>query len=160
MAMAYLLTGANLGDRKKQLELAASLIQEWAGPITLSSGCYETAPWGKTDQPAFLNQALCVCTTLSPQELLNTLLQIEQQAGRVRSEKYGPRVLDIDILLYDQLVLQEKDLVIPHPALPARRFALLPLAEIAPTLWHPTEQCSISALLQRCSDPGGVIKVS
>jgi 2-amino-4-hydroxy-6-hydroxymethyldihydropteridine diphosphokinase len=92
--------------------------------------------------------------------LLNTLLQIEQQAGRVRSEKYGPRLLDIDILLYDQLVLQEKDLVIPHPALPARRFALLPLAEIAPTLWHPTEQCSISALLQRCSDTGGVIKVS
>lgn len=160
MAIAYLLTGANLGDRKKQLEIAASLIQDCAGPITAASGFYETAPWGKPDQPFFLNQALGIRTLLSPQELLNKMLQIEQQMGRIRSEKYGPRVIDIDILLYEQLALQEEHLTIPHPALPDRRFALLPLAEIAATCWHPTLRCSISTLLERCADSGAVSKVS
>lgn len=160
MAIAYLLTGANLGDRKKQLEIAASLIQDCAGPITATSAFYETAPWGKTDQPAFLNQALGIRTLLSPQELLKRMLQIEQQMGRIRSEKYGPRVIDIDILLYEQLALQEKDLTIPHPALPDRRFALLPLAEIAAACWHPTMRCSIGTLLERCADTGAVSKVS
>jgi 2-amino-4-hydroxy-6-hydroxymethyldihydropteridine diphosphokinase len=156
MATVYLLTGSNLGDRKKQLRQAAALIDNQAGPVTATSLLYETAPWGKIDQPAFLNQAICIATEKTPQALLATLLSIEQQMGRIRAERYGPRIIDIDILLYDQLIVQEDSLQIPHPELPRRRFALLPLAEIAAGLWHPTFCCSIETLLQQTEDQGPV----
>lgn len=156
MSTAYLLTGSNMGDRSKQLLQAAALIAQQAGTITIASSLYETAPWGKTDQPAFLNQALCVTTQLSPSDLLSTLLLIEQQMGRIRTERYGPRIIDIDVLLYDQLVIQDQQLTIPHIELPNRRFALLPLCEIAPLVWHPTQACTIEALLQQCPDQSPV----
>jgi 2-amino-4-hydroxy-6-hydroxymethyldihydropteridine diphosphokinase len=156
MATVYLLTGSNLGDRKKQLEQAATQIDQQAGRITSVSSLYETAPWGKTDQPAFLNQALCISTQQTPQTLLATLLSVEQQMGRVRSTRYGPRVIDIDILLYDRLVIEEDDLNIPHAELASRRFALLPLAEIAAKHWHPKLHCTIHTLLQQCRDQSPV----
>jgi 2-amino-4-hydroxy-6-hydroxymethyldihydropteridine diphosphokinase len=156
MATVYLLTGSNLGDRTLQLQQAAARIDQQAGSIEKSSLCYETAPWGKTDQPAFLNQALCITTVFSPTDLLRTLLSIEQQLGRVRAERYGPRAIDIDILLYDDWVVQEDQLAIPHPELPYRRFALLPLAEIAPLGWHPTLKCTVEALLLNCTDQSPV----
>jgi 2-amino-4-hydroxy-6-hydroxymethyldihydropteridine diphosphokinase len=156
MITAYLLTGSNLGDREKQLEQAAAHIGLQAGRVTSHSSLYETAPWGKTDQPAFLNQALCVTTDLSPQSLMATLLSIEQRMGRFRAERYGPRVIDIDILLYDQVVVEEDLLQIPHTELPFRRFALLPLAEIAGGCWHPKLRCSIDTLLQQCQDQSPV----
>lgn len=159
MAIAYLLIGANLGDRRIQLQQAVTLIGQQAGPVTGMSSLYETAPWGKTDQPAFLNQALCITTSLSPQELLETLLRIEQQLGRIRTEKYGPRTIDIDILLYDQSCVQEEHLIIPHPELPRRRFALLPLAEIAPGYEHPILLATIDHLLLQCPDLGQATKV-
>jgi len=160
MPLAYLLTGANLGERKKQLELATALIFERAGAKVALSAYYESTAWGKTDQPAFLNQAICIHTSLPPETLLHQLLLIEQQLGRVRGEKYGPRLIDIDILLYDQLHLQQQELVIPHPELPNRRFALVPLAEIAVDYCHPVLHCTVGTLLAHCTDQGEVFKIS
>jgi 2-amino-4-hydroxy-6-hydroxymethyldihydropteridine diphosphokinase len=152
MNKVYLLTGGNLGDREKNLQQAADHINVTCGQIVRSSSFYETAAWGKTDQPAFLNQALELHTTLSPEALMEQLLEIENIMGRKRTEKLGPRIIDIDMLLYEDRVLDTSLLKLPHPALPQRRFALVPLAEIAPRLLHPVLYKTISQLLQECSD--------
>ena len=157
---AYLLTGANLGNRAANLARARELIGLHAGRVEAASALYETAAWGKEDQPAFLNQALVIRTELSPRRLLRRLLKLERQMGRIRGEKYGPRLIDMDILLYDQEVHQYPLLTLPHPALPGRRFALLPLAEIAPGLVHPVLQKSIAELLEECPDTLAVKKYS
>src|SRR5690349_9825209 len=107
MNEAYLLTGGNMGDRESNLARARELIGKKAGQVRKASGLYETAAWGKTDQPSFLNQALLVKTMLEPAQLLKELLEVEKQIGRVRLEKYGPRIIDIDILLYDNKVVKE-----------------------------------------------------
>src|SRR5690606_6131161 len=122
------------------------------GPIVQSSSLYETAAWGKTDQPAFLNQVLEVKTVLSPEQVLQGINQIEQELGRIRHEHWGARVIDIDILFYDQLILQTQRLTIPHPQLHLRRFTLLPLSEIAPQLMHPVLNQPVTQLLQDCPD--------
>jgi 2-amino-4-hydroxy-6-hydroxymethyldihydropteridine diphosphokinase len=153
MNKAYLLTGGNMGNREKNLARAKALISELAGKVTKASHLYETAAWGKTDQPSFYNQALEVETTLSPKELLQQLLEIEKKLGRKRDEKYGPRTIDIDILLYGDHICNEPQLRIPHPELHNRRFALTPLAEIGPGLVHPAFQRSITELLAICPDP-------
>ena len=152
MNKAYLLTGGNKGNRKASLEKAAELIAMRCGRILLYSSLYETAAWGKTDQPAFLNQALILETNLSPTVLMQQLLEIESRLGRIRNEKYGPRVIDIDMLLYDDLVMQTDLLTLPHPELTRRRFALEPLAEIAPALTHPVVHKTIHELLSACED--------
>lgn len=157
---AYLLTGGNLGDRAANLSRARELIGLHAGSVVAASSLYETAAWGNEDQPAFLNQALVIETELSPRRLIRRLLKLEKQMGRVREEKYGPRLIDIDILLYDQQVHQYPLLTLPHPALPQRRFALMPLAEIAPGLIHPVLNMSIRELLSECPDPLPVKKYS
>jgi 2-amino-4-hydroxy-6-hydroxymethyldihydropteridine diphosphokinase len=154
MTTAYLLTGSNLGQREEFLQKALEQISLRAGRCSGVSSLYETAPWGKTDQPSFLNQAIELETSLSPQELLNVLLEIELELGRTRQEKYGPRTIDIDILLYGNEVIQEPQLQIPHPQLGNRRFALLPLLELAPELAHPVTGISIKALLDQCPDEG------
>jgi len=150
---AYLLLGSNLGDRAALLAEARAQLAAVAGSITAQSAIYETAAWGKEDQPAFLNQALALRTTLTPRELLECCLATERAAGRERRERWGSRTLDVDILLYDNAVLDEPGLTLPHPRLAERRFALLPLAEIAGQLQHPTLHQSISELLSRCPDP-------
>lgn len=152
MPNLYLLLGGNLGDRTLYLSQACERIAAQVGPITQSSSLYETAAWGKTDQPAFLNQVLEVQTTLSPEQVLQTINQIEQDLGRIRHEHWGARVIDIDILFYDELVLQSQRLTIPHPQLHLRRFTLLPLGEIAPHMQHPVLHMQVTQLLQNCSD--------
>ena len=126
-----------MGNRKRQLQQAAALIAKRCGEVLAASPLFETAAWGKTDQPAFLNQALLIETILEPEELLEQLLQIEAHSGRIRKERYGPRLIDIDILLYEDQVIHTASLTIPHPRLPQRRFALAPLAAIAPDVIHP-----------------------
>lgn len=152
MSTAYLLTGGNLGNRSAYLQEARKLVQQYCGKIVHFSAIYETAAWGVTDQPSFYNQALVVETTLTPQHLMQQLLEIEEKMGRKRILKMGPRIIDLDILLIDDLVLSSDLLTLPHPALPGRRFALLPLSEIAPALIHPALHKTISQLLAECTD--------
>ncbi|MDO6389114.1 2-amino-4-hydroxy-6-hydroxymethyldihydropteridine diphosphokinase [Pontibacter sp. BT731] len=152
MPKLYLLLGGNLGDRPLYLFQARERIAAQIGPIAQSSSLYETAAWGKTDQPAFLNQVLEVETDLSPEQVLQGINQIEQELGRIRHEHWGARVIDIDILFYDLLVMQTQRLTIPHPQLHLRRFTLLPLSEIAPQLLHPVLNQPVTQLLHDCPD--------
>lgn len=157
MAQTFLLLGANLGDRAATLRRATDLIAARLGPVVRQSGLYETAPWGITDQPAFLNQVLVVETTLEPEAVLEKTQAIEQALGRVRHEQWGARTIDIDILYYDSLILQTHRLTIPHPFLHQRRFTLVPLAEIAPDFVHPVLKKTTVELLADCEDTGEVI---
>ncbi len=150
--LAYLLLGGNLGDRAAYLRAARAALAA-AGEITAASGLYETAAWGRADQPAYLNQALALRTTLAPGALLAHCLATEAAAGRQRHERWGSRTLDVDILLYDAAVVDAPGLAVPHPRLPLRRFALVPLAEIAAAAVHPQLHQTIGELLRRCPDP-------
>lgn len=152
MPKVYLLLGGNLGDRTLYLEQARGKIAELVGVVKLKSDLYETAAWGKTDQPSFLNQVLEVETPLLPEQVLLTINTIEQDLGRERFEHWGSRVIDIDILFYDNLVLKTQRLTIPHPHLHTRRFTLAPLAEIAPAFIHPVLNKTIIKLLSECED--------
>jgi 2-amino-4-hydroxy-6-hydroxymethyldihydropteridine diphosphokinase len=153
MNISYLLIGGNQGDRLAQLASARDLITDAGGQILLASALYETAAWGKTDQPDFLNQALKVSTSQDAPAWLLTLLDIEERMGRRRAEKYGPRVIDIDILFFNNSIIREPGLSIPHPEIQHRRFALTPLEEIAPFLIHPVLHKTIRQLLAECTDP-------
>jgi 2-amino-4-hydroxy-6-hydroxymethyldihydropteridine diphosphokinase len=138
MHNVYLLLGSNLGDREKFLQKAIHELTARVGEVSRTSSVYETQSWGKTDAPHYLNQVVLVQTALSPHEVLNTIQSIEQAAGRERLEQWGSRTLDIDILYYDELIIQEPPyLVIPHPRLHERLFTLIPLVEIAPDYQHP-----------------------
>lgn len=148
----YLLTGGNLGDREENLSTARAYIDKKCGRVTKSSSLYETAAWGKSDQPSFLNQALEIQTALTPQNLLQKILDIEKEIGRVREEKYGPRIIDIDILLFNDKIYNFSLLKIPHPEMQNRRFVLVPLAEIAPGVIHPVFKKTIAELLTICPD--------
>lgn len=147
MPTAYLSTGSNMGKRHEMLLKAISLLSASAGEIVTLSRVVETPAWGKTDQPDFLNQVLVLKTTLPPRELLNTILDIEMQMGRNRIEKWGPRIIDIDILFYDDEIINEDGLQIPHPWMHERRFVLEPLSEIAPDLLHPLLKKNMAELL-------------
>ena len=151
--IAYLLLGSNIGDRAAHLQQARKALAAAAGKLVAVSSLYETAAWGLEDQPAFLNQALAVRTALSAPALLAACLATEQQAGRERLQRWGARTLDVDILLYGQEIIATPTLIVPHPALPARRFALLPLAQIAPHLVHPQLHQTVAELLAACPDP-------
>lgn len=150
---AYLLTGSNLGNRNRYLQEAGAAINVKTGRIVQASSVYETAAWGKEDQPAFLNQVLQIETHLAPDALMEALLEIEQQLGRTRSTPMAARTIDIDVLLYNNLSYQSARITLPHPALHLRRFVLTPLAEIAPAIVHPVLNKQIRTLLQECTDP-------
>ncbi len=158
MNKAFLLTGGNLGDRVNNMKHCSFLIEKSCGALIKKSSLYETAAWGKKDQPDFLNQVLLIDTPLTPESLLSALLTIEQQMGRYRGEKYGPRIIDIDILLYNDEVISEPRLTIPHPRMQERRFVLEPINEISPGMIHPVLHKSMLQLLKECSDPLAVHK--
>ena len=151
MNNVYLLIGGNVGNRLQNLRHAVDQLSSW-GTVVQHSSIYETAAWGKTEQPSFLNQALEYQTDLAPQALIRTILQIEEEMGRRRTEKFGPRIIDIDILFFNSEIVQEPHLTIPHPEIQNRRFALVPMAEIAPQLIHPLMHKTIRQLLQECPD--------
>lgn len=160
MNTAYLLIGGNMGNREEQLTAAKEAIEKQCGRLVRQSSLYETAAWGEEKQASFLNQALELLTPLHPEELLHTVLLIEEKSGRKREMQYGPRLIDIDILLFNSAVVQKANLVIPHPQLHNRRFALTPLAEIAPEVVHPVLVKSIKQLLDECPDKLNVQKIS
>ena len=160
MNKAYLLTGSNMGDREQQLATAREMLNLLCGNINAASCLYETAAWGNTDQPAFLNQALELETSLNARQLIRRILRIEKLMGRIRKEKYGPRLIDIDILLFNNENHNYPLLKLPHPEMQNRRFALLPLAEIAPEKVHPLLNKTVKELLNECTDELEVKKIA
>ena len=150
--LAYLLLGSNLGNRAALLAAARQELAATAGEIVAESGLYETAAWGRENQPAFLNQALALRTELRCEALLAACQAAERHAGRQRLEHWGSRTLDVDILLFGAEIIDMPALTVPHPRLPERRFALGPLAEIAAPLRHPQLHETIETLLLRCPD--------
>jgi len=165
MAIAYLLLGTNIGARKRHLERARALLEDHClreelfpsqpGRVDIQrvSHVYETAAWGKIEQDDYLNQVIGVSTTLIPQRLLKLISEIETRMGRVRKKVWEPRIIDLDILFYGNQIICEEKLIVPHPHLQDRRFALTPLAEIAPSLVHPIIGKTIQELLRTCADP-------
>lgn len=151
--------GTNLGDRQANLQRAIVEIEQNIGSILDCSSVYETEPWGVTDQPSFYNQVLKVATSLDPLQLLTATLAIEKEMGRVRTGRYGARIIDIDILFFEDLVIETAQLTIPHPRITERNFVLAPLAEIAPDLVHPMSHQTISAIWDAGNDQLGVKKI-
>lgn len=160
MYTTYLLLGSNLGDSRKYLADAILEIEDRLGMLQKKSSLYQTASWGRHDQPDFINQVIELKTNLNPAMLLAGILKIEQDLGRKRVQKWGSRTIDIDILLFEDQVVNEADLVIPHPYLPVRRFSLMPLCEIASDRIHPLSGKTIRELLSELSDDLYVKKLS
>lgn len=152
MNKAYLLLGSNLGDRLEHLNNALKIIQEDIGAIVKSSPVYETEPWGLHDQPYFLNQAILVETLKSPVDLLEYLKHIEKKLKREHFEKWGARSIDIDILFYNDEIINSDLLTVPHPFFHKRNFSLIPLNKIAPDLHHPVLKKQVRQLLQESND--------
>ena len=149
----YISLGSNKGARRQMLAAAAKQLIFSGNRIIKESLVYETAPWGKSEQPAFLNQVLQIGTLLRPADLMSSLLKIESQLGRIRgTEKWLERPIDIDILFYGSSVVAEERLNIPHPELQNRRFVLIPLVEIAPDFIHPVFKKPVFELLRECKD--------
>ncbi|GAA0545555.1 2-amino-4-hydroxy-6-hydroxymethyldihydropteridine diphosphokinase [Chitinophaga japonensis] len=149
-----------MGNRTQHLQEAAALIGQQAGKVIKASALYETAPWGNVQQPDYLNQALQISTPLSPLPLLHTLLKIERDIGRIRQEKWGARVIDIDIIFYDDQVISLPELKLPHPRMQHRQFVLVPLNEILPDWEHPVLHQPIRTLLANCKDESPVRKLA
>jgi 2-amino-4-hydroxy-6-hydroxymethyldihydropteridine diphosphokinase len=152
----YLLLGSNLGDRLQVLGLSVHMIREKVGEVCILSSIYETAPWGILDQPSFLNQVIEVRTILEAEEVLRIILEIEHELGRVRYERWGARVIDIDLLYFQDRVMDSARLTLPHPKLHERRFTLIPLTEIAPDFVHPVFMKNSVQLLAACTDTSDV----
>jgi 2-amino-4-hydroxy-6-hydroxymethyldihydropteridine diphosphokinase len=156
----FLLLGSNQGDRLATLLEAGRMINERIGQMVRSSSIYTTQAWGQTDQADFLNQVIEIESGLTAEDVLNHALKIEKHLGRKRIEKWGPRVIDIDILYVNDDVIKTNTLVVPHPQIPFRRFTLAPLAEIAPEFVHPALGKNQAQLLGECADTLEVTKLS
>lgn len=152
MNSVYLLIGGNLGDRIENLLLARSYIEKELGDIVRSSSIYETASWGIAGQPDFLNQVLLVQTKYNPERTMQLILSVENKMGRVRTQKNASRVIDIDILFYNDEIIDVPGLTIPHPEVQNRKFALIPMSEIAPDHVHPVFKKTIKHLLSTSPD--------
>lgn len=148
----FLLLGANLGEPKTQIARALACIEDSMGPIAKQSSLYSSEAWGVEDQPVFFNQVVEVCSTLTPAEVLKTAQHIENKLGRIRKVKWGARLIDIDILYYNEGIIHEDNLQIPHPYIQERNFTLVPLVEIAPDFVHPKLQKSNKELLSLTAD--------
>lgn len=157
MKKTFLGLGSNTGDRMKFLSEAERAIGDSIGRINYSSSVYETGPWGFKSKKKFLNRVLGVETVLSPSDLLERILKIESDLGRIRSRKgYSSRIIDIDILFFGDEIINEGSIVIPHPHLHERKFVLVPLDEIVPDLVHPVLKKTVEELLSICTDKGKV----
>ena len=152
MSIVFLALGSNEGDREQHLKAAISRIAAVGGTVQQVSPVYETAPWGVTDQPDYLNLVMQIETALLPHELLAAMQETEAALHRVREVRWGQRTIDIDVLFYDNEVINTPDLVVPHPRIQDRRFVLVPLADIAPALLHPVLQQTVAMLLAECPD--------
>ena len=153
MNTVFLLLGANLGNPVQQLTKAIRYIEEQLGAVVALSQRYESEAWGVTDQPVFLNQALKVETNCTPLETLAITQRIEHELGRVRHTKWGARLIDIDLLYFNDIIFEEEHLSLPHPLIQDRKFVLVPLNEIASTYIHPKLKTSNQDLLLSCVDP-------
>jgi len=161
MTKLYILLGGNLGDKKRIFSDVSTLLNERLGKISSQSAIYETEPWGFESPDLFWNQALELSTNLSPEEVLAQTQQIETELGRIRKEnQYSSRLIDIDILFYGDQIINQENLTVPHPRIQERKFALIPLCEIAPELIHPVLRKSIRQLLVESTDPLKVEKVT
>jgi 2-amino-4-hydroxy-6-hydroxymethyldihydropteridine diphosphokinase len=146
-----------MGDSQALIEKARKFVSERVGEIRKASQLYKTAPWGKTDQEWFLNQAILVETKSSPREVLPVIQEIEKEIGRERKEKWGARLIDIDMLLADSEVITLPELTVPHPYLHMRRFSLIPLKDVWPEWVHPVLHQSVAEMLENCPDMGKVL---
>jgi 2-amino-4-hydroxy-6-hydroxymethyldihydropteridine diphosphokinase len=160
MNTVYLIIGGNIGKREEAILHALRKIDRQTGEIFIKSAIYETAPWGNEDQAKFLNCAIGIKTSKSPHEVLQSILDIEMQMGRIRGEeKWKERLIDIDILFYENKTVLDNELSIPHPFLHQRKFVLTPLNEIAPQFIHPAQNKTVQELLNACKDQLSVEKV-
>lgn len=157
--IAYLITGSNIGDRNLHLQNAIEQINLYCGKILRTSAIYETAAWGNENQDSFYNQVLEIETEMQPEALLSKILAIEKDLGRIRNKKYDPRIIDIDILFIDDLIIYNENLKVPHPHIAKRKFVLTPLNELIPEFVHPVLQKKIAVLLRECSDALNVQKI-
>ena len=158
MIRLYILLGGNLGNKAEVFSDARARLNEMVGKTTALSAVYETEPWGFESDDIFWNQVLEISTSLSPEEILHQTQLIEIELGRIRkSKQYDSRIIDIDILFYGNRIINQENLVIPHPRIQVRKFVLVPLSEIVPDLIHPVFQKSILQLLAECTD---LLKVS
>jgi len=160
MNNVYLLIGGNMGERMANLAAARNRINIDCGRITASSSIYETEAWGYKEQPAFLNQALAIETSLEAEKLMEEILKIEMALGRKREIPLGPRIIDIDIIYYNDEIINTSSLTIPHPSMAQRKFVLMPLTEISPDYMHPILLKTNEVLLKECGDSSVVYKKS
>ncbi len=153
MACVFLLLGSNLDNREQNIGNACDKLTHHGYAIIKKSSVYITEAWGNRDQPAFLNQVIQITCGDSAEQLLKNIQNIEQELGRLREQKWGPRLIDIDILYFERQIIHTEALTIPHPEIQNRRFTLVPLAEIAPNFIHPVLRKTSDALLNECTDP-------
>ena len=160
MNKAFLLLGSNMGNKTENIQQALDNISQASVDIFLRSSLYETEPWGVKEQATFLNQVISVETTMQAHDLLSIILDIEKKLGRKRIVKWGERIIDIDIIYFNNDIIVTKDLKVPHPEIQNRKFTLVPLVEIAPDYLHPVLNIKNEELLKRCSDVSVVKKYS
>ena len=159
MNIIYLLLGSNIGNSEQQLLEAIQNITRQIGPVTRKSSLYSTAAWGESNQPDFLNQVIIIESEIAALPMLEIILSIEKKMGRVRTTKNAPRIIDIDMLFFNNDIIETTNLSVPHPEIENRRFVLIPLNELSPNLVHPASGLMMSSLLKNCTDKLDVKKI-